>query len=85
MKKANLFFCAAILGAISTAVIILYLMRDSLAGIPLIDRFKAVDEDDYDEMDEYTFEDEDEEFDLPKDEKRKIRRGYIPLKFHSAQ
>lgn len=87
MKNSKLFFFAAILGALSTLLVILYLKRDQLKGCPLCQKFKNQEYDpelDFEEEEAVSFDEEEQEPLPVKETKQKVRRGYIPLKLHEA-
>lgn len=87
MKKHKfLVFITLVIGAVSTALLTIYLLRDYLKDTPLGQLF-ADDNDLYDYFDE-DFEEEtgdpvEEPEVIPVKEKTvKVRRGYIPIKLH---
>lgn len=89
MKNSKLFFFAALFGALSTLLVILYLKRDQLKDCPFCQRFKKQDYDfdsdfDFEDEEEVSFEEEEKEPVPVKENKQKVRRGYIPLKLHEA-
>lgn len=86
-KSSKLFFFAAILGAISTLLVILYLKKDKLKNCPFCQKFMDQEYDpelDFEEEEEILPEEEPEEAVPVKENKQKVRRGYIPLKLHEA-
>lgn len=81
MKKSKLVFFVAIFSALSAALVILYLLRDDLKGCPFCGKLFHGEEDDFEEDDLF------EEIEIPVKEEKpaaatKVRRGYIPLRFH---
>lgn len=89
MKKTRtIVIMAAIIGAFTSAMFLLYLLKDHLKGCPLCGKLF-----DAEQEEEYMEEEAPEEFAVPekeeKQEKRsnanKVRRGYIPLKFHTKE
>lgn len=85
MKK-TIMKTAAIIGAVTSAFFILYLLKDCIKGCPFCGKSSETEE-------KYTQDEAPDDFDIPvaeeKPEKRsnsqKVRRGYIPLKFHTKE
>ena len=83
MKKSKLMFLVAFLSAFSAVLVMLYLLKDHIKECTVCGKFFGHEEED-DFLDDDLFDD----IEIPEKEEKeekptaKVRRGYIPLKFH---